>query len=168
MSLNVITIREKVINLLKKNNLVGQTYDISDNLQNRVFEVKGGEPEYGTLNTIVPVVFVNITDYTEEISALGCGAHRSVEFNVNIYPITQFGAGHDSGGKLKAEDECQLLTQNIQDLIRAKPTWSVPTLWISTMETTKNDVDDETRTFVVSNRIQVLTKTLHASGSTLP
>jgi len=160
MSVNLLTWRDSVINLLDKNNTTTSSYDISSGLVARVKSVKGGQPDYGISTTQLPKIWVRIGEYAEERNSLGDSSHRESSVAFDLYPMTQAGAGHDSGGRLKAEDEMIKLTQNILDLIRAKNDLSITGLWVTDVNTDFEIVTDAEKTYVHSSKITVNCKKL--------
>lgn len=154
MSVDLLAWRDSLINLLDKNNVTASVYDISSGLARRVKYIRGGLPDYGIVNTQLPCIWVRVGEYAEERNTIGESAHRDVNITFEIFPATQYGAGHVSGGNIIADDEAVRLAQNIQDLFRAKNDLSITGMVVNGVDTSFNEEIQES-TYVKATKINV-------------
>jgi hypothetical protein len=131
MADDLVTLRDNIVNLLDKNNTTGSSYDLSSGLRRRVAEIRPGSPKLGQISAMLPCVFVRIGRYKAELNLGGANAQRDVDYEVNMYAVTNALAGQD---RSEADEECMRLSQNILNVIRAYPDMSMSGHWVSEIE----------------------------------
>ena len=147
MSINILTIKDTVVNLLNKNNTTTSSLDISNGLVTRVYQIIGANAKkQPILNILYPVVFVETKREADEFAQLGNTSRRNVEIRIDIVPVIEYGLGITSAqinAKDENDDEIIKLTQNVQELIRNKINLSTTVDSVKIQETT---YDAECRT----------------------
>ena len=128
MSVNILTIKDALVNLIHKNNTTTSSLDVSAGLVTRVYDIIGANSEkMPIMNILYPVVFVEVKREAEEFAQLGNSARRNVEIGIDVVPVIEYGLGittAEINPKEENDDEIIKLTQNIQELIRNKITLS--------------------------------------------
>jgi hypothetical protein len=118
MSVNVLTIKNAVKNLIEKNNTNTSTYDISNGLQGKVKTISSSNSEkQPILNLNYPAIFVEVKSESDDYYLIGNSNNRSVEVSLDIVSIVDFGIANNNARE-ESDDELLQLTQNIQDLFR--------------------------------------------------
>lgn len=131
MADDLVALRDNIVNLLDKNNTTTSGYDLSANLRRRVAEVRPGSPKLGQISAMLPCVFVRIGRYAAELNLGGKNAQRDIDYEVNMYAVTNALAGQD---RSEADEECMRLSQNVLNIIRAYPDMSMSGHWVSKIE----------------------------------
>lgn len=138
MALDITSIMDSIKNLLEKNNTITSSYNISNGLNGKVKSfysgIQGMSENTPVALSLYPAVFVELSRKVENYERLGSPNRRDADIEMNIIPITNYGAGTSSQSKsrMNADYECINLTQNIEELIRNKITLSNTVSWVLT------------------------------------
>jgi hypothetical protein len=157
MAVNTLTIKDSVLNLLDKNNTATSAYDISSGIYQRIQMITGANSEkQPVLNIQYPAVFVEVKKDRDKIVQLGATARRSVEIDVDIVPIIDYGITLENARE-ESDNELVRLTDNIKNLIRNFITLSTTVDSMEVMETTY-DAKYSDNVYNSNSRISLLIK----------
>ena len=118
MTVDALSIKNSLQNLISKNNTVTSSYDVSNSLNNRVQLVCGGtSARVPELNIMYPVIFVELENIVDEHIELGKTSRRNVELIFGITGIIEYGIGIQDDGE-STDNECVQLSQNVVELLR--------------------------------------------------
>jgi len=151
MAFSLVTFLTSVENLLVKNNTTGGTYFIGDGLFSKVLSFhKGanGMSEKSLFSNQYPAIFVELVRKEENFSNMGNTGKRNLTIEVDIVPITEYGAGIGETGtsaKELAHLQCIRLTDNIEYLLRNKTNLSQTAIGVSYSRITDTRYLDNTR-----------------------
>lgn len=145
------TLAENVVTFLQGNNTVGAADYLSNGLAKALEDANiiVGKPDFGKPLTQFPCVFVKVSTYHDDISALSPGADRTVDYDLEIWPATSLVKAEDRSAPMK---ENYQLTDNIVGLIRAKEDLSMTGHWVDSVDVTL-DEEVESGVNVYLNRI---------------
>lgn len=138
MALDLTSILDSIKNLLEKNNTHTSSYYIGDGLNGKVKSfysgINGMNESTPIPLSLYPAIFVELNRKSENYERLGSANRRDVDIEINIIPITNYGAGSSSQSisRKNADYECIRLSQNIEELIRNKISLSNTVSWVLT------------------------------------
>ena len=116
MSISLIDLRETIRNLIDKNNTETSSYNISDNLNERVTQVINNYHEnYPVPDPLYPIIFVELKNKGENFSHIGNTAKRDMIINFDIVGVVDYGIGV---GREYSDIEMITLSQNLEMLFR--------------------------------------------------
>lgn len=118
MTVDALSIKNSLQNLIEKNNTNTSSYDLSYGLDNRVQMICGGSSgRVPTLNIEYPAVFIELAGVSDSHVELGMSSRRDVDLDFNIIAITDYGMAVDTKGE-STDNEVIQLAQNIEELLR--------------------------------------------------
>ena len=117
MAVNELNIKNSLKNLISKNNTNTSSYDLSDNLKQRVQFIYGSSANrVPTKNIDYPVVFVELGSLFDNHTELGNTARRDVELGFKITSVTDYGLATEDFED--TDNEMIQLTYNLHNLLR--------------------------------------------------
>jgi hypothetical protein len=117
MSVNILSIKDSLQNLIDKNNTTTSSYDISTSLKGRVQVISGGSASrVPVLNINYPAIFVELQGVNDAHMELGMTARRDTEAQFRIVAVTDYGVATEKYEE--TDNEMIQLTQNLTKLFR--------------------------------------------------
>jgi hypothetical protein len=157
MAVNVLDIKDSLLNLLNKNNTVTSSYDISAGIYSRIQQITGANSEkQPVLNINYPAVFVEVKKDRDKIVQLGMTARRNVEIDIDIVPVIDYGIAIENARE-ESDNELVRLSDNIKNLIRNYITLSTTVDSMEIAETTY-DAKYSDNVYNANSRISLLIK----------
>ena len=161
MALNIKSVLTSLKELVRENNTITSSYDISGSLNRRVTNVYQGVSSMHQHAPIpirqYPVVFVEIGEDDETLTRLGANAKRDVEIRVDVVPVTNYGAG--SGDELTALENAHMenvqLCGNLKTLFRNKITLTGTVAFVDVVRTEYATMDNDDQAYNIVSRIQL-------------
>ena len=138
MALNLVTLRNSVINYLNKNNTSTSSNDLSSGLHGRIKTIKKGKADRTAIpNNLYPAILCRVSSVNEELAQLGNGATRTHRINIILEAMTMYGMAVSEEA---SADENYTLSQNITSLLRQDMTMSNTVSMIDNVEVLFDEV----------------------------